>query len=281
MVKKTGSPTCRVCHQSMTLISQDEEQRWYCYKDDLVWLGLENKWLDELQHPLKCENCHNKRDPKDNLFCSECYCFYDFPIQLDPDEAKHVVQYRDFSLRQHQKTLFGYWSTINANFLVSPKRLVLLQYTNDRKLKYFRVLFEMPLEHIWKTDLNQVEIRINVKSEYRGLYTDVFVSNVPEYFSDSILLRAARASDAKSAAMCIMKNRDARNRELSEVTVRYTGEIVQYQIATSFVFGTNGALLIQCPYCHAQKPQSEKTPQVTCSNCGQTYMIPQKLLNLI
>jgi hypothetical protein len=268
----------------MTLVSDDTNdkgQRWYCYKDDLIWLGSENKWLDELQQPTECENCHSKRDPHDNLFCPQCCCFYDFPIQLDPDEAKHIVQHTDFSLRQHQKAIFGYWSTIASNLLISPKRLIFLQYANKAKLSYSRVLFEMPLEHIWKIALNQQEIRINARGEYKGLYTDVFVSNVPEYFSDAILLQAARPSDAKRAAMAIMKNRDIRNRELAEVTVRHTGEVVQYQIATSFVFGANGALLIQCPYCHAQKPQNEKASKVTCQNCGQTYMIPEKLLKLL
>ena len=47
---KTNSenlPTCRVCGQPMQLLDKDE-QRWYCYKDDKVWLGKEQKWQDEI-----------------------------------------------------------------------------------------------------------------------------------------------------------------------------------------------------------------------------------------
>jgi hypothetical protein len=39
-------PTCRVCGQPMHLLAE-EEQRYYCYKDDQVWLGKERRWFDD------------------------------------------------------------------------------------------------------------------------------------------------------------------------------------------------------------------------------------------
>jgi DNA-directed RNA polymerase subunit RPC12/RpoP len=65
------------------------------------------------------------------------------------------------------------------------------------------------------------------------------------------------------------------------VTVRHTGEVVQYSIATSFSLDSNGALLIRCPHCGAQRPKADRDREVKCPNCGQTYLIPQKLLQLI
>lgn len=37
-------PTCRVCGKPMKLVDEGE-QRWYCLKDDQVWLGKEQRWL--------------------------------------------------------------------------------------------------------------------------------------------------------------------------------------------------------------------------------------------
>jgi hypothetical protein len=37
-------PTCRVCGQPMRLLNK-EIQRWYCYEDDQLWLGKEEKWV--------------------------------------------------------------------------------------------------------------------------------------------------------------------------------------------------------------------------------------------
>ena len=38
-------PTCRVCGQQMQLLDE-ENQRWYCYKDDQVWLEKEQRWKE-------------------------------------------------------------------------------------------------------------------------------------------------------------------------------------------------------------------------------------------
>jgi hypothetical protein len=34
---------CRTCGQAMTL-TDEETQRWYCYKDDLLYYAKENRW---------------------------------------------------------------------------------------------------------------------------------------------------------------------------------------------------------------------------------------------
>jgi hypothetical protein len=66
-LKKTVSgnlPTCRICGQPMQLLGasiDDEQQRWYCYKDDEVWLDKEQKWMGE-QIPL-CRVCGQPLKP--------------------------------------------------------------------------------------------------------------------------------------------------------------------------------------------------------------------------
>lgn len=35
---------CRVCGEPMKLLDEDE-QKWYCYKEDQVWLDKEQKWV--------------------------------------------------------------------------------------------------------------------------------------------------------------------------------------------------------------------------------------------
>jgi hypothetical protein len=37
---------CKLCGQAMHL-TDEEEQRWYCYKDDLVYLAKEDSWSDQ------------------------------------------------------------------------------------------------------------------------------------------------------------------------------------------------------------------------------------------
>ncbi len=58
-------------------------------------------------------------------------------------------------------------------------------------------------------------------------------------------------------------------------------EVVKYDIAASFSFDKEGAVLIHCPYCHAPNTQEEKTSSVKCPACGKTYAVPKKILDLI
>lgn len=58
-------------------------------------------------------------------------------------------------------------------------------------------------------------------------------------------------------------------------------EVVHYNIATSFEFGKDGAILIRCPSCNAPSPQTERARQVKCGHCGHTFAVPTKILDLI
>ena len=57
-------------------------------------------------------------------------------------------------------------------------------------------------------------------------------------------------------------------------------EVVHYNIATNFEFGEHG-IVINCPFCGSKKPQTQRTNEIVCDNCGNTYVIPKKILDLI
>jgi hypothetical protein len=44
MRRQVLAPTCRVCGQQMQLLDEDEQGRWYCYKDNELWRDKEQKW---------------------------------------------------------------------------------------------------------------------------------------------------------------------------------------------------------------------------------------------
>jgi hypothetical protein len=75
---------------------------------------------------------------------------------------------------------------------------------------------------------------------------------------------------------------DKQKREfVHKVAYQQKSEVIQYQVATSFEFGTNGVLLLKCPSCGASENRREKTSEVTCSYCRSVFIIPKKILDLI
>lgn len=71
-------PKCRVCGEPLTSLGTEEEPRWYCYKDDEIWLGEERGWHEpkppatEQKQTMKfCKRCGNKLELEDE-FCDKC-----------------------------------------------------------------------------------------------------------------------------------------------------------------------------------------------------------------
>lgn len=58
-------------------------------------------------------------------------------------------------------------------------------------------------------------------------------------------------------------------------------EVVQYNIAASFNFGSNGTLEIKCPHCGGSQELKERVNTVNCKFCGESYLIPDKIRNLL
>lgn len=61
----------------MSLLDE-EEQRYYCHKDDQLWLGRKKKWVGEIEPESKqtqtvkyCKKCGNKLEVEDE-FCDKC-----------------------------------------------------------------------------------------------------------------------------------------------------------------------------------------------------------------
>jgi len=45
--------------------------------------------------------------------------------------------------------------------------------------------------------------------------------------------------------------------------------------------GKVSAISMECPHCGAAQPLASKNNEVTCKNCGKTYVIPKKVLELL
>jgi len=71
-------PRCRVCRLPMRLLDEDID-KWYCFKDDQIWLGKEGKWCEptpprsgESSQEVKyCKRCGNQLELEDE-FCDRC-----------------------------------------------------------------------------------------------------------------------------------------------------------------------------------------------------------------
>jgi hypothetical protein len=61
---------------------------------------------------------------------------------------------------------------------------------------------------------------------------------------------------------------------------RQTTEVIQYNIATSFDFA-DGMLKIKCPSCGSPNIQKVKANESKCVHCGSTYVIPNKILDML
>jgi len=54
-----------------------------------------------------------------------------------------------------------------------------------------------------------------------------------------------------------------------------------YQISTSFVMGKDGAISCSCPNCGSSQTVETKSNLVKCQHCGNSYIIPKKILDLM
>lgn len=231
----------------------------------------------------------------------------DPPIKFDSSEKGHVIEVPDFRLVKTGAGMLGpflHYENRYGKLFITPRRVLfaeyLLQKDTRRKVPveiiagYKDLLFDLSLEHIDGVTLGGDHIGITIKKKYESLYLDLMSAGKDfHYFSlvpnrQTLESRTKRYDDeerreiAKRVATTILRNKDDRAHELdSSITVKHTGEVVHYNIATSFNFGSDGVLQISCPYCKAPKPQTDSTSQVVCPHCGQTYKIPKKILDML
>ena len=75
---------------------------------------------------------------------------------------------------------------------------------------------------------------------------------------------------------------DEENGEFVHMTAyKQRTEVVNYNIAASFNFNSNGAIEIKCPNCGASQEMKERKSQVLCKYCSKTYVVPEKILKLL
>lgn len=54
-----------------------------------------------------------------------------------------------------------------------------------------------------------------------------------------------------------------------------------YLISTNFTMGKDGAISCNCPTCGSSQSIESKTNMVTCKHCGNNYIIPKKVLDML
>jgi DNA-directed RNA polymerase subunit RPC12/RpoP len=67
---------------------------------------------------------------------------------------------------------------------------------------------------------------------------------------------------------------------LSLYALQRKSEVVHYNIVTTFDF-SNGLLSVKCPSCGSTNITKQKSNEARCTHCGSTYIIPNKVLDLI
>ena len=54
-----------------------------------------------------------------------------------------------------------------------------------------------------------------------------------------------------------------------------------YQISTNFSLGRDGTISVNCPKCGSTQAIESKSNLVTCTHCGNNYVIPKKILDMM
>jgi ribosomal protein S27E len=54
-----------------------------------------------------------------------------------------------------------------------------------------------------------------------------------------------------------------------------------YQISTNFSLGRDGTISVSCPTCGSTQAIESKSNNVTCAHCGNNYVIPKKILDMM
>jgi predicted RNA-binding Zn-ribbon protein involved in translation (DUF1610 family) len=54
-----------------------------------------------------------------------------------------------------------------------------------------------------------------------------------------------------------------------------------YQISTNFSLGRDGTISVNCPRCGSAQVIESKSNNATCAHCGNNYVIPKKILDMM
>lgn len=54
-----------------------------------------------------------------------------------------------------------------------------------------------------------------------------------------------------------------------------------YQISTNFSMGKDGAISVNCPNCSSTQVIESKSNMVKCLHCGNSYIIPKRILDMM
>jgi len=82
-------------------------------------------------------------------------------------------------------------------------------------------------------------------------------------------------------AFMIYRKEKIKNERMRILTKNLSLSRAHYNIATTFEFVKEGTPIITCPYCDSPKPHDQKKSDITCPSCGHSYIIPNKISDLV
>lgn len=169
--------------------------------------------------------------------------------------------YRRFT---EEDTLFGIWS--QGHLIVTNKRIIIIRYKFKTSLIYKPKIigYESLSINYHISDAISVETyprlrEINVNMKDRKTLVLKFRN------------KEMKEKYYKELSELLVLTKDQENRK----------EVIQYSVTTKFEFGSDGAILIQCPNCSASSSLQYKSNPIRCPYCNKEYMVPKKILELI
>jgi len=172
-------------------------------------------------------------------------------------------------------------------FVSTNRRVILLMKGKSASTVGWELAFDTPLEGI-VTVTPTSRSREYVEETKKGLFGKESVRKIVHEYGFVISCKNPDGAISKyefatgnDVSMLLKTLRETAQHRKSEAMSEKRVEVVQYQIATSFEFGKDGAVTIRCPHCGASKPQTEQASEVRCPSCKQTYTIPKRILDML
>jgi len=171
---------------------------------------------------------------------------------------------------------------LDGIFVLTNQRFLLLSKLGPSQSESWKLQVNGKLDEVVSVSPT-VRERVWFEEKRKGVFGKEHVRNVvPEY---GFLLNCSNSyysfltkQDASNILKEIKETAETRKVQAKRDVI---SEVVHYQIAASFEFNKDGAILVRCPYCGAPRPQTDRTTSVKCPSCSQTYTIPKRIFELM
>jgi len=130
-----------------------------------------------------------------------------------------------------------------------------------------------------------------LRKENKGVYEFQISSSFEDF--KNILDKEEREREAREKRLKLLDNYEKAGRFEDAARIcdelgmlEKAGELrrlgkTSYLISASFVLGQNGTISCKCPTCGSSQGIASKSNIVKCEHCGNNYIIPKKVLDML